>query len=256
MFGPTGPIAWNTIRELIRSKLLYTLLLFAFLLIVGSIFIAQLTIGGWERIIVDVSLAAIEVVGLLVAVLIGVSVVAGEVERRTIYPTLAKPVSRGAFILGRYLGLACILTLMAAVMLGLLAVTLRFSGYSLSSTAFSAALLILIELWVMASVAVFFSSFTTPILASAFSLSLFLIGHLLTDLRAFAERMNAGAGKSLVNAASRILPDLELLNLKSQAANDLAVPARYVATSLLYGLAWTALLLVLSIAIFRKRDLK
>ena len=256
MFGPTAPIAWNTIRELVRSKLLYTLLLFAFLLIAGSIFIAQLTIGGWERIIVDISLAAIEIVGLLVAVLIGVSVVAGEVERRTIYPTLAKPVSRGAFILGRYLGLAFILTLMSAVMLGLVALTLRLSGYALSATAVSAALLILAELWLMASVAVFFSSFTTPILASAFSLSLFLIGHLLTDLRAFAERMKTGAGKALVNGASRLLPDLELLNLKSHAANDLPVAARYVASSLAYGLAWAGLLLVLSIAIFRKRDLK
>ncbi len=256
MLGPIGAIAFNTVRELVRSKLLYTLLLFAGLLIAGSIAIAQLTIGGWERIITDVSLAAIEIVGLLVAVLIGVSVVAGEVEKRTIYPTLAKPVSRGAFLFGRYAGLSAILALMTAIMLALLWLTLRLSGYALSGTALAAASLILIELFVMASVALFFSSFTTPILASAFSLSLFLIGHLLSDLRAFGERSKNPAARALVEGAARVLPDLELLNLKGHAANGLSVGGRFVAASAVYGLAYAGLLLVLSIAVFRRRDLK
>jgi ABC-type transport system involved in multi-copper enzyme maturation permease subunit len=256
MLGPIGAIAFNTVRELVRSKLLYTLLLFAGLLIAGSIAIAQLTMGGWERIITDVSLAAIEMVGLLVAVLIGVSVVAGEVEKRTIYPTLAKPVSRGAFLFGRYAGLSAILALMTGIMLALLWLTLSLSGYALSGTALFAASLILIELLLMASAALFFSSFTTPILASAFSLSLFLIGHLLSDLRAFAERSKNPAVRAFVEGAARVLPDLELLNLKGHAANALPVGGHFVAASAAYGLAYAGLLLVLSIAVFRRRDLK
>lgn len=256
MTAPWIPVAFNTARELVRSKLLYTLLLFAALLIFGSIFIAQLTIGSWERIIVDVSLAAIEVVGVLVAVLIGVSVVAGEVERRTIYPTLAKPISRAAFLFGRYAGLSGILALMVAVMLGLLWITLRYSGELLNPTAAEAALLILVELWVLASAALFFSSFTTPILASAFSLSLFLIGHLISDLRAFGARSKNPVGRAAVELAARVLPDLELLNLKGHAAASLAVTGRYVASSAGYGLAYAAVLLLLSVAIFQRRDLK
>jgi Cu-processing system permease protein len=256
MLQPIRAIALNTVRELVRSKLLYTLLLFAGLLIGGSIFVARLTFGGWDRIIVDISLAAIELVGLLVAVLIGVSVVAGEVEKRTLYPTLAKPVSRGAFLFGRYAGLCAILALMTATMLALVWLTLQLSGYALSVTALAAALLILVELLLMAGTALFFSSFTTPILASAFSLSIFLIGHLLADLHAFADRSKSPAARAVVIAATRVLPDLELFNLKGHAANGLPVEGSFVAASLGYGLAYAALLLVLSIAIFRRRDLK
>lgn len=256
MLGLWVPVAYNTVRELVRSKLLYTLLLFAALLIFGSIFIAQLTLGSWQRIIVDVSLAAIEVVGALVAVLIGVSVVAGEVEKRTIYPTLAKPISRASFLFGRYAGLGAILALMVGAMATLLWLTLRFSGEPLPPAGLPAALLILVELWLLASASVFFSSFTTPILASAFALSLFLIGHLLSDLRAFAERSKNPAARALVEAVAGVLPDLELLNLKGHAAVGLPVAAHSLAASTGYGLAYAAVLLLLSMAIFQRRDLK
>src|SRR3954469_16050526 len=110
-------IAGNTVRELVRSKLLYNLLVFAVLLIGGSLFVAQLTVGDFARIMIDMGLVAIELVGALIAVLIGVSVVAGEVERRTIYATLAKPLSRTTFLMGRYAGVLVILAVNVVVML-------------------------------------------------------------------------------------------------------------------------------------------
>src|SRR6266571_1848505 len=151
-------IAGNTVRELVRSKLLHNLLLFAVLLIAGSMFVAQLTIGQWDRVILDIGLAAIELSGVLVAVLIG-----------------------------RFLGLCAMLAVSVVLMLGVLAGVLRLAGYGVSSSAVIAALLILLELSLMAAAALLFGSFTKPILASAFSLSLFLIGHLLTDLKAFQQ---------------------------------------------------------------------
>src|SRR5205814_864357 len=228
-------IAFNTIRELLRNKLLYNLLFFAVLLIASSLFIAQLTIGQWDRITLDMGLGAAELSGVLIAILIGVSVVAGEIERKTIFPTLAKPVSRGSFIAGRYAGLAAMLAINVAVMTLSVAVVLRLAGYSLSRTASTAAFLIFIELLVMAAAAIFFSSFTTPILASAFSLSLFLIGHLVGSLRAFADRTKSGAARAVTLAAYRVLPDLELLNLKAQAANDLPLARGATSSAALYG---------------------
>jgi Cu-processing system permease protein len=249
-------IALNTIRELLRNKLLYNLLFFAVLLIASSLFIAQLTIGQWDRIILDMGLAAAELAGVLIAILIGVSVVAGEIDRKTIFPTLAKPLSRGAFIAGRYAGLAAMLAVNVVVMTVSVAVVLRMAGYSLSATAAAAALLIFVELLVMAAAAVFFSSFTTPILASAFSLSLFLIGHLIGSLQAFAQRTKSGLARAVTLAAYRVLPDLELFNLKAQAANELAVPSGATATAAAYGVVYAAIFLVLAIAIFSRRDLK
>jgi Cu-processing system permease protein len=256
LLGPTGVIALNTMRELLRNKLLYNLLFFAVLLIASSLFIAELTIGQWDRIILDMGLGAAELVGVLIAVLIGVSVVAGEIDRKTIFPTLAKPLSRGAFIAGRYLGLATMLVVNVAVMTVSVAVVLRMAGYSLSRTAAAAALLIFIELLVMAAAAIFFSSFTTPILASAFSLSIFLIGHLIGSLQAFANRTKSGLARAVTLGAYRILPDLELFNLKAQAANELPVPAGATSTAAVYGLIYAAIFLLFAIAIFSRRDLK
>src|SRR5207248_3641687 len=125
MLRVVAAIAGNTVRELIRSKLLYNLLLFAVLFTGASLLVAQLTIGNWSRIILDMGLGAIEISGVLVAVIIGVGLVAGEVQRKTILPTLAKPVPRWAFCLGRYAGLVALLAANVALMLVVLALVLR-----------------------------------------------------------------------------------------------------------------------------------
>jgi len=235
-------IGANTIRELVRNKLLYNLLFFAVLLICSSMFVAQLTIGQWDRVILDMGLAAIELSGTLIAVLIGVGLVAGEIERKTVFPTLAKPVPRAGFLLGRYAGLLAMLAFNVLIMMVALATVLRAAEYNMSSTVMQAAFLIFL--------------FTTPVLASAFSLALFLIGHLLGDLKLFRERSHSGLAKTLTGIFYRTLPDLEMFNLKSQAANELAAPTGYTTAATLYGLAYAALLLLLATAVFGRRDLK
>ena len=249
-------IAANTVRELVRSKLLHNLLLFAVLLIASSMFVAQLTIGQWDRVILDIGLAAIELSGVLVAVLIGVGLVAGEIERRTVYPVLARPVTRGGFLLGRFLGLCAMLAVSVALMLGVLAGVLRLAGYGVSSSAVMAAVLIFLELALMAAAALLFGSFTKPILASAFSLSLFLIGHLLTDLKSFQQRSHSELAKALTGVAYRLLPDLELLNVKSLASNELPLPHGFATSAALYGTVYAAALLIVAVTIFARRDLK
>ncbi|HZX97329.1 MAG TPA: ABC transporter permease subunit [Myxococcales bacterium] len=248
-------IAGNTVRELIRNKLLYNILIFAVLLIASSMFVAQLTIGQWDRIILDMGLAAMELSGVLVAVLIGVSVVAGEIDRRTIFATLAKPLRRSGFLLGRYAGLLTTLAIMVAIMFAVLALVLWLAGYTMSATAAAAGLLIFVELAIIAASAMLFSSFTTPVLASAFSLCLFLIGHLLSDLQQFRQRSNSGLARLALDVVYRVLPDLELFNLKSSAANALPLPPGILAATL-YGCAYTVAVLFLAVAVFGRRDLK
>ncbi len=248
-------IAANAVRELVRSKLLYNLLIFAALLIAGSLFVAQLAVADFDR-MVDIGLAAVEIVGAIMAVLIGVSIIAGEVERKTILPTLAKPISRTQFLLGRYLGLLVILAINEAVMSGLLALVVKSSGYDLAPAVPTAAVLVFIELALVAALAVVFSAFSTPALATAFSFAFFLIGHLLADVRAYGGRSKSSVAKALTAAAYRALPDLELFNLKSEAANRLPVPPCAVCHAALYGVCYAALLLALAVFIFRRRDLK
>jgi len=249
-------LSWNTVRELVRSKLLYNVVIFAALLLASSLFVAQLTVGEWHRIIVDQGLAAAELGGALIAVIVGVNLVAGEIERRTIFPTLAKPVTRGAFVAGRYLGLTAVLCANAVLMLLLLAILVRLAGESIDTVTVQAMFLILIELMLLAAIAVFFGSFSTPMLAGGFSLALFLIGHMVSDLRAFGDRSKSGAAHAAAAFFYRLLPDLELLNLKTNAANRTPVSAGYVATSAAYGLAYAVALLIASGIVFSKRDLK
>lgn len=250
------PLAWNTVRELVRSKLLYNLLGFAALLIASSLLIAQLTIGEWDRIIVDQGLSAIEIGGALIAVVVGVNLIAGEIERRTIFPVLAKPVGRGAFVVGRYLGLLLVLLANTALMLGLLVLMLRMAASGLSATAAWAAALIAVELALLAAVALLFSSFSTPMLAAGFSFSVFLIGHLVSDLRSFGQRSHSAAARLLSEIVYQALPNLELLNLKAQAANHVPVTLGYVGLSAAYGLGYAAALLAFAALLFARRDLK
>jgi ABC-type transport system involved in multi-copper enzyme maturation permease subunit len=248
-------IAGNTVRELVRGKLLYNLLLFAALFVGGSLVVAQLTVGNWVRIILDMGLGVLEVAGALMAIVIGVGIVAGEIQRKTILPTLAKPVPRWAFCLGRYAGLVALLVLNAAVILALLRAVLWLAGYRLETTALQAAALLCVEFALLASVAVLFASFSTPLLAGSYAFAVFFIGHLLPDLRTFAEKSHSGAARTIARAFYAVLPDLELLNLKSQAANLLPVGAAYVWRAAGYGSAYAAVVLALAIFVFSRRDL-
>jgi ABC-type transport system involved in multi-copper enzyme maturation permease subunit len=252
---PALIIAGNTVRELVRSKLLYNLLLFAALFVAGSLLVAQLTVGNWLRIILDMGLGALELAGALMAIVIGVGLVAGEVQRKTILPTLAKPVPRWAFCLGRYAGLVVLLIANAAVIALLLRSVLWLAGYALSATALQAIVLLCVEFAVLAAVALLFASFSTPILAGSYAVALFLIGHLLPDLRAFADKSHSGAARALARGFYLLLPDLELLNLKSHASNELAVAAGYVAHAAGYGIAYAMVVLAIAMFIFSRRDL-
>jgi ABC-type transport system involved in multi-copper enzyme maturation permease subunit len=133
---------------------------------------------------------------------------------------------------------------------------LHLAGYGLSLTALEACLLIGVELALMAAVATLFSSFSTPVLAAGFSIAFFLIGHLLGDLRGFGDRSKSALARSLTVVFYRMLPDLELLNLKAQAASQLPVDGRFVLRSGAYGLAYAAALVVLASIVFQRRDLK
>jgi ABC-type transport system involved in multi-copper enzyme maturation permease subunit len=251
----TLAIAGNTVRELVRGKLLYNLLLFTALFVAGSLLVAQLTVGNWVRIILDMGLGALEVAGALLAIVIGVGIVAGEVQRKTILPTLAKPVPRWSFCLGRYAGLVLLLVVNATVIMLVLRLVLWLAGYGLGTTALQAALLLCVEFAVLASVAVLFASFSTPLLAGSYAFAFFFIGHLLPDLRTFAEKSHSGAARNLARAFYLLLPDLELLNLKSHASNELPVTASYVLHACGYGLAYGAVVLAMAIFIFSRRDL-
>lgn len=249
-------IALNTFREAVRDKILYAMLVFALVLIGGSLLVAELTIGEYEKIIKDLGLSLISIFGLMIAIFVGIGLVYKEIERKTIYTIASKPVPRWQFLLGKYLGL--VLTLAAEVsIMGLgFALILQLSGAGERLVLLPALWLTFVELLVVTAIAILFSCFSTPTLSALFTLGLTVIGKLTAPL---LELVEAGDNDGLIRFARglyRILPDLQTFNMRADAAYGRAWDWELTAYSTGYGFVWTAVLLLTATAIFQRRDFK
>jgi ABC-2 type transport system permease protein len=266
---PTTLIAVNVFRESVRDKVLYNLVAFAILLIGASYLIGQLTAGQDVKIIKDLGLAATSVFGLFIAIFIGIGLVSKEVERRSIYALLAKPVSRPQFIAGKYAGLVLTLAVNVAVMTVALYAVLGYLTWietpefkaawdapGLDPALLKAVLLIFVQLMVVTAVALFFSTFSTPLLSAALTFGIYIAGHFNTELRNFDRLVNTKAAAWLARGLYHVLPDLSAFDVKTQVVHGLPVSGGYVAATVSYGLCYIAALLLASTVIFSRRDFK
>jgi len=249
-------IAVNTLREAIRNKLLYTLLFFSIAVIGAAVLIASLSYVDGERIIQDVGLSAIRLFSVGIAIFVGVGMIHGEVDRRTIYTILAKPVSRGEFLLGKFLGLLLTVWLQLLLMVVAFVAISLGTGAPLSSVHAAALFLTGMELMLIVAVATFFSSFTTPALATLFSLGIYALGHLSRDLLSLGGRADTQAVRTAAQWVYNVLPDLESFNLTIQAAHGLQISGAEIGLPALYACGYTTLVVLGALAIFRRRDMK
>jgi len=249
-------IAFNTYKEAIRDKLLYNLLIFALLLIGCSVILSSLTIGERSKIIIDISLASINLFGVLIAVFVGIGLVSKEIEKKTIFTLLSKPVHRWQFLMGKYFGLLFTLAVNIVLMTFGLYLVQFWGEWAFQIDLLKAIWLIFVELSVVTAFALFFSTFTTSSLAAIFSLSLYVIGHLTDDLREFSTRLGDKLTESLGSFLYYVLPNLEIFNIKSKVVHGLDIPISYIGLSTLYGLLYITVVLLLASAIFQQRDFK
>jgi ABC-type transport system involved in multi-copper enzyme maturation permease subunit len=252
-------LARVTVREAVRKKLAVNLLVFAVALVCGSIVISSLTFGEQYRIIVDIGLSTIEVFGTFIAVFLGANLVAGDVERRTIYAIVAKPVSRAQYVAGRYAGLVATTTLNLAVMavffVGVLAFYLRGLGFVRETPLLATLGATALQLAMISAVAVLFSTFTSATLSAIFTLSLVVAGHLASDLvRHWAKQ---GAGTAWMGKAIYlVIPNLEALNFKEAMVYKDALPAGPTALAFAYGVLYATGVVAVAAAVFTRRDLR
>jgi ABC-type transport system involved in multi-copper enzyme maturation permease subunit len=252
----TTAIAFNTFREAIRDRILYSLLVFALAMIGASVILSTLSVGGEARIIKDLGLAAIGLVGTLIAVFIGVGLVHKEIERRTLYTIITKPIHRADFVLGKFLGLALTLAINVAIMgagLILLASSMetRFTWELLLPVA-----LTFLKLMVVTAIAVLFSTFSTPALSAIFTLALVVVGSLAEDLKLFAATFGGPTLQGVVAAVYLLLPNLASLDVGTAVVHGRPVPAAVAWLAAAYGLAYVAALLAGAVWIFQYRDFK
>jgi ABC-type transport system involved in multi-copper enzyme maturation permease subunit len=246
----------NTLREAIRSRVLYTLLFFAVLMIGTGVLVATLSYVERDRILQDVGLAAIRLFGVAIAVFLGVGLIHHEVERRTVYTILSKPISRAEFLVGKYGGLVATIWLQVAVMAVAFVAVSALAGAPVRAGHAAALGLAAVECALMVAVATLFSSFTTPILASLFTTGIWLSGHLSRDLRDLGAGSDLEAVRRATALLYRALPDLESFNLTLQAVHGLPVAASEVWVPLVYAVGYVALLLLGAVVIFERRDFR
>jgi len=244
------------VREAVRDKLLYNLLLFAALMIASSILLAQLQIGYDERIYNDVGLAAISFFGVLIAIFVGVNLVYREIALKTVYAMLAKPIHRTEFLLGKYFGLLGTLLVEVAIMSLFFFAVLWLKSSAMSMGMVWAIALIFCELALITAVALFFSSFTTPYLSSMFTVALWICGHLLNDVRAFGRGPDAEMIRPVTEFLYWALPNLDRLDFKAEAASGAVIELSQVAASASYAALYAAVLIMLAALLFRRRDFR
>lgn len=249
-------IAGNTVREAVRSRVLYTLLFFALAMIGTGVLLSSLSYVERERILQDVGFAAIRVFGVAIAIFVGIGLVHREVDRRTVYTILSKPIARSEFLLGKYLGLLATLWLQIAVMGACFALVSWLAEAPLGAKHAAALGGIAAEVAVMVAIALLFSSITTPMLAGFFTAGVWLIGHLSRDLRALGAQSDAASVTRVTELLYRALPDLEAFDLASHAAHGLPLAASDLVLPAAYGLGYVVLALGVAVLAFERRDFR
>jgi ABC-type transport system involved in multi-copper enzyme maturation permease subunit len=249
-------LASNTYREAVRDKLLYNLLLFAALMIASSILLAQVQIGKDDRIYRDVGLSSIAFFGVLIAIFVGINLVHKELSTKTIYTMLAKPVRRWEFLLGKYFGLLTLLAVEVAIMSACFLGVLVWTGAEFQMGLVWSITLIYCELALVTAIAMFFSSFTTPYLSGMFTIALWIIGHLLADLRAFGSKSEMPGLKELLEALYWTLPNLDRLDIKADASAGKPIDLARVGASALYAWLYSLVLMSGATLLFQRRDFR
>ena len=262
-------VAGAAFKESVRDRVPYTMVVFAVLMIAASFLISELTAGQDLKIIKDLGLAAMSIFGLGIAVFIGIGLVSKEVERKSVYGLLTKPVTRAQFILGKYFGLLTTLAVNLSVMTlayyavlfymdisATAAVRASWAAPALDARQLAAIGLIMGELALVTAVALFFSSFSSPLLSAMLTLGLWVAGHFNGDLRQFEQVVDQPAVAWIARTLYYLLPNLAPFNVRAEVVYGMPVAASHVGFTLLYAAVYIAALLVAAVAIFRRRDFK
>ena len=252
-------VAWNTFREAVRDRVLYNLVFFALLMMAAAIAVGQISIGIEQTVIVSLGLSAISVIGLLISVFIGVALVSKEMDKRTLYALLAKPVKRWEFLLGKFGGLLVTLAMNTAAMAAGLFLAMLYVKHSLHTSdlvVLVAVYFIWLKLALVVALALLFSCYTTPLLSILFTAGLYVVGLYVLELRDMPlDAMKPGTA-ALVKAFSYLLPNFQNYDVMALAAHGRVVPGSLILSNTLYTIVYCTIVLSAAAVVFSRRNLK
>jgi len=258
MTSRVAAIAFNTFREAVRDRVLYNLIAFALLLVASAVLFGRISLGIERIVLVNLGLTAVSLFGIVIAIFIGIGLVSKEIEKRTLYTVLTRPVRRWEFIVGKFLGLASTLVVNAFFMaVGFFAALLYVAHHFQSADLYLlvAIYFIVLQFFIITALALLFSSFSSPLLSAVFAFSLFVIGTFSGDLRAFAG-MSHGLTGRVATVMAYLVPNFSALNVIAPVGHGEAVSGVLIAYNTAYALLYTGAALAGATLIFERRNLK
>lgn len=258
MTSRLSAITLNTFREAVRDRVLYNLVLFVFLLVASAPIISQISIGMEKLMLVNLGLSSISLFGVIIAIFVGIGLVSKEIEKKTLYTILSRPVRRWEFIAGKYLGLLLTLVVNAVLMTAgfYLALWIFTNGLTRADAMLLVAIyFIVLQFMMMVAITLLFSTFSSPIFSAIFAFALFVIGTFGNDLRNFAA-MSKGATKWLATGAAYIVPNFASLNVISQTAHEQSVGGYLIFFNTMYALLYSLAVTAAAVLVFERRNLK
>ncbi|MGH7900931.1 MAG: ABC transporter permease [Thermodesulfobacteriota bacterium] len=261
-------VANNTFREAIRDRVLYSLILFAILMILSSLVLAGISAEQYNKIVKDLGLTVISLIGVIISVFLGMGLVYKEIEKKTVYNIFSKPIRRYEFILGKYLGLAFTILLNTIAMAFILFLIVLYTEYRHEGIIryyygglyfiefFEAIYFEYLEFLVIIGIALLFSSFTTPVMTLLFTILLFAVGRFSSDIRLFAEQVKNPLAKYVTEFIYSVVPNLEKFDIRSEAVYGGIISFELMAYTTIYAVIFSIVLVILSIIIFQRREFK
>lgn len=254
-----GVVAVNTFREAVRDRVLYNLIFFALLMMGAAVLVGKISIGIERLVIINLGLSAISLFGLVMAIFIGVGLVSKEIEKRTLYSILSKPIHRWEFLIGKYAGLLLTLGVNTLFMTFGLAVALFYVSHNFLRADVSilvAVYFILLELALVTALALFFSCFSSPMLSTLFTLGIYIAGVFAKDIRDFGEVTQNPVLGHITRVIYYLLPNFHNFNAIAAAAHGESIPLSLIGMNTLYALLYAAAILLAAAAAFSGRNLK
>ncbi len=260
MTGRIWAIALNTFREAVRIRVLYGILILLIGANLMSFVLGAMAATDSARVTSDTGLAGISLFGSLTAIFLGVFLLYGEIQRRTIHIIVSKPIERWEFVIGKYLGMALVLSVLVGTFSLAMFGTLLLKDVPITQAIFKAVVLSWCEVLLVAAIAIFFSSFSTPFLSGIFSLALWVIGRVTPDLEA-ASRTSSTMIRTITKVTLYVIPDLHLFAVSGRSIEGTQVSVHgdfvswgYVGLSSLHAFGWIAGLLAFAAVLFHRRD--
>ncbi|WNG63039.1 ABC transporter permease subunit [Archangium gephyra] len=254
--GPFIALALNGFREARRNRVTLLVAIFALAMLMSTTLVLEITVGTFDRVITDVGLGAMSLMLVLLAIFLSSGLISREIERRTIFLMVSKPLSRGAFLVGRLAGNMLTVTVLQLLMAALFFAMMFFYQSPISPAHLAAVGMLWFELWVLSAVGFLMSSFSSQMVSAFVTVSVYFAGHLSSDIYSLASKSQSGAIQALGKAVYYVLPDLSRFNYRPHATYYAPITSSELLSAATYGMAFTGVLVALAVVLFNRRDFR